>query len=334
MKALFIGGTGNISYACSLLALKKGWDLYLLNRGNQSLSDEWENAHSLVADVNYPDQVLKVLKNKYFDVVINFIAFNTHDIERDYHLFKDITKQYIFISSASCYQKPLGNVMIKESWPLKNPYWDYARDKMACEDLLVKLFREKDFPVTIIRPSLTYDKVIPVPIGGYKNYNVVDRIKKGKPLIVHGDGSAPWIVTHARDFAKGLVGLMGNWQSIGHPFHITTDEILTWDQIYMSIGRAVGVVPNLVHIASQKICELSRLTGGKEMEGTLLGDKSNGVVFDNSKIKSFVPEFSAHIRFSNGIAETIRWFEEDEKRMLVDRNVEAWIDGMLNLYNG
>ncbi len=333
MKALFIGGTGNISYACSVLALNNGWDLFLLNRGSQRLPEELTSAQLLIADINYPDQVLKVLKKHQFDVVVNFIAFNANDIERDYHLFKDITRQYIFISSASCYQKPIGNVMIKESWPLKNPYWDYARDKIACEDILIKLYREKDFPITIVRPSLTYDKVIPVPIGAWKNFNVVDRIKKGKPLIVHGDGSAPWIVTHSRDFAKGLVGLMGNWQAIGHPFHITTDEILTWDQIFMSVGRAIGIEPVLVHIASRKICELSRLTGGKEMEGTLLGDKSNGVIFDNSKIKSFVPGFSADIRFSDGITETIRWFEKDESRMIVDKNVEAWIDGMLKLYN-
>ncbi len=333
MKALFIGGTGNISNACSELALEKGWDLFLLNRGTQPLSGNIKKATSLVADINDPEQVRQVLKGHRFDVVINFIAFVSEDIERDFHLFSEITDQYIFISSASCYQKPVGNIHIKESWPLKNPHSEYARNKIACEDMLVKLFRDNDFPMTIVRPSLTYQSVIPVPIGAWKNYNVIDRIKKGKPVIVHGDGFSPWSITHASDFAKGLIGLMGNSQTIGHAFHITTDEVLTWDQIYNALGRAVGVKPNLVHIASEKLCELSAAVGGKDLEATLLGDKSYGVVFDNSKIKSFVPDFMATTRFEVGIAETIQWFEEDAQRMVIDPDIERWMDGMLALYN-
>ncbi len=334
MKVLFIGGTGNISTACSELVLKNGWDLYLLNRGTQYLTGNLVNAKSLIADINNPEQVQQVLKNYKFDVVVNFIGFVARDVERDFEIFKEITDQYIFISSASCYQKPVGNMHINESWPLKNPHSEYARNKIACEDAFVKLFREKDFPITIVRPSLTYQYVIPVPIGAWKYYNVIDRIKKGKPIIVHGDGYSPWSITHARDFAKGLIGVMGNSQTIGHVFHITTDEILTWDQIYNSLGKAVGIKPNLVHIASEKLCELSRAMGGKDLEATLLGDKAHGVIFDNSKIKSFVPHYVATSRFEVGIAETIRWFEEDSKRMIVDPDIEKWIDGMLILYEG
>ena len=333
MKALFIGGTGNISYLCSALALERGWELYLLNRGGIEPKGEIKDAISLVADINNRQHVLKILEGLRFDVVIDFIAFTEEDVERDYQLFKNITNQYIYISSASCYQKPVGYPIITESSPLKNPHWQYSRDKIAGEDLLQKLYREKDFPMTIIRPSLTYHTVIPVPIGGWKLYNVIDRIKKGKPIIVHGDGISPWVITHAADFAKGLVGLMGNQQAIGHPFHITSDEVLTWDQVYNTLGMAIGVKPNLIHIASEKICELSLKVGGKDMEGTLLGDKASGVIFDNSKIKTFVPEFKATIKFADGIRNTLKWFEESPQRMIVDIATEKWIDDMLALYS-
>ncbi len=332
MKALFIGGTGNISYLCSALALEKGWELFLLNRGGVQPEGLIKDAISLVADINDPSQVPKVLEGLQFDVVIDFIAFTKDDVERDYQMFKNITNQYIYISSASCYQKPVGNPIITESSPLKNPHWQYSRDKIAGEDLLQKLYREKDFPMTIVRPSLTYHTVIPVPIGAWKFYNVVDRMKKSKPIIVHGDGCSPWTITHASDFAKGLVGLMGNQQAIGHPFHITSDEVLTWDQIYNALGAAVGVKPNLIHIASEKICQLSQKVGGKDMEGTLLGDKAAGVVFDNSKIKSFVPGFAATTRFEDGIKKTIDWFQKKPERMIIDDETEKWIDAMIDLY--
>ncbi len=332
MKALFIGGTGNISYLCSALAIQRGWELYLLNRNGIKTEGLLKEANSLIADINNSEQVKNVLKNLTFDVVVDFIAFTSEDVERDYKLFNRITRQYIYISSASCYQKPVGNPIITESSPLKNPHWQYSRDKIAGEDLLVKLYRENDFPMTIVRPSLTYHTVIPVPIGAWKLYNVVDRMIKGKPIIVHGDGCSPWTITHASDFAKGLVGLMGNQQAIGHPFHITSDEILTWDQIYNYVGNAVNVQPNLIHIASEKICELSLKLGGKDMEGTLLGDKAAGVIFDNSKIKSFVPDFITTTRFADGIANTIRWFQEKNERMIVDEETENWIDSMLTLY--
>ncbi|MCW3787568.1 NAD-dependent epimerase/dehydratase family protein [Plebeiibacterium sediminum] len=332
MKALFIGGTGNISYLCSALALEKGWELYLLNRGGVKPEGLIKEAISLVADINNQKQVSKVLEGLKFDVVVDFIAFTEEDVVRDYQLFKNITNQYIYISSASCYQKPVGYPIITESSPLKNPHWQYSRDKIAGEDILHKLYREKDFPMTIVRPSLTYHTVIPVPIGAWKNYNVIDRIKKGKPIIVHGDGLSPWVITHAADFAKGLIGLMGNQQSIGHAFHITTDEVLTWDKIYQTLGMVVGVKPNLIHIASEKICELSQKVGGKDMEGTLLGDKACGVIFDNSKIKTFVPEFKATISFADGIRNTLKWFEESPGRLEVDLEVEKWIDDMIDLY--
>ncbi len=332
MKALFIGGTGNISYLCSALAINKGWELYLLNRGGIKPEGLIKDAIPLIADINNSNDVKNVLNGHEFDVVVDFIAFTAEDVMRDYQLFKDITNQYIYISSASCYQKPVGNPFITESSPLKNPHWQYSRDKIAGEELLVRLYRENDFPMTIVRPSLTYHTVIPVPIGAWKFYNVVDRMQKGKPIIVHGDGCSPWTITHASDFAKGLVGLMGNQQAIGHPFHITSDEVLTWDQIYNAVGAAVGARPNLIHIASEKICELSKKVGGKDMEGTLLGDKAAGVIFDNSKIKSFVPDFVATTRFTDGIKKTIQWFQEKPERMIIDEETEEWIDAMLETY--
>ncbi|MEM9327269.1 MAG: SDR family oxidoreductase [Bacteroidota bacterium] len=326
MKLLFIGGNGNISSSCSRLALEQGHEVYVLTRG-QSKDDLPEGIHRLTGDINDLDQMRKVLKNMTFDAVANFIAFHPDDIERDIHLFEQKTDQYVFISSASCYQKPLLHARVTESTPLKNPHWQYSRDKIACEDLLVKAYREEDFPMTIIRPSLTYDTVIPVPIAGWKEYTVVDRIKKGLPVISHGEGTTLWTITHASDFAVGFVGLLGHQQAIGHPFHITSDELLSWDQIYQAVAAAVGTKAEIVHIPSAYLAARD-----DHLQGSLVGDKAVSAVFDNSKIRTFVPEYNPTITFKKGIERTIRWFESDVDRMVVSAASNEWVDGTIAAY--
>lgn len=325
MKVLFIGGTGNISSAVSRLCVEKGIDLHLLTRGISN--EEISNAALINGNINDEKSIKTILENHSWDVVVNWIAFNEHDIIRDYNLFKDKTKQYIFISSASAYQKPLQNPIITESTPLENPFWDYSRNKIKCENKLNELFEQNNFPVTIIRPSLTYNNVIPVPIGGWKEYTIIERMKKGKKIIVHGDGTSLWTITNARDFANGFFGLLGNEKAIGETFHITSDEILTWDQIYTYIAEAAGVEPNIIHIASDFICSVE-----KSFTGSLLGDKAVSAIFDNSKIKSFVPDFKAVIPFKEGIKETVNWFEADSKRMIINTETEELIERIISAY--
>lgn len=331
MKILYIGGTGNISISSVELALKQGIDVYLLNRG-KSLIENPAGATVLTADINNPEQVHSVLKNHHFDVVVNWIVFKPEEILRDYELFKDITSQYIFISSASVYQKPPTHPVITESTPLFNPFWDYSQDKIACEELCNKLYREKGFPVTIVRPSHTYRTVIPVAIGSWTDFTIIDRIRKGKPIVVHGDGSSLWTLTHSDDFAKGFNGLLGHQQAIGHSFHITSDELLTWNQIYDAVGEAAGAKPNIVHIASDYICKVADTMGQKWMWGNLHGDKTNSAIFDNTKIKTFVPGFTATIPFSVGIKQTIEWFEADPKRIFISEENNHFLDKVVGLY--
>lgn len=327
MKFLFIGGTGNISTACTRLSAQRGHEVWVLNRSQSKLPVP-DGVRQIQADIQDENRVEELLVGQYFDAVVNFIAFQAEDIARDISLFRDRTDQYVFISSASCYQKPLSHPIVTESTPLANPVWQYSRDKIACEDALMEAYREFQFPITIVRPSLTYEFVIPVPIGGWQNYNVIDRIRKKKPIIVHGDGTSLWTITHSRDFAKGFVGLLGHQQAIGHAFHITTDEILTWDQIYRAVGMAIGEEPQIVHIASDLIArfEPSRM-------GSLVGDKSVSVIFDNTKIKTFVPDFKATIPFKQGIRETIDWFEADPARQQIDPKTEEWVDRLLTAYS-
>ncbi len=327
MKVLFIGGTGFISTAVSRLLLETGVDLYLLNRGVRPA--EIPGAHHLAADIHQPAAVEAVLANQHFDVVVDWIAYTPDHIERDLALFRGRIKQYIFISSASAYQKPPATYRITESTPLYNPYWQYSRNKIACETRLLEAYREEGFPITIVRPSLTYDPNFPIAIGGWGCYTLADRLKKGQPIIVHGDGSSLWVVTHAEDFARGFVGLIGNWQALGHAFHITSDEVLTWNQIYETIAEALGVEANIVHIPSDFIAGVA-----PEMAGGLLGDKTWSVVFDNSKIKTFVPGFQAVIPFREGIRRTLAWFHADAQRQRVDEGVNAQMDRILAAYSG
>ncbi len=324
MKVLFIGGTGNISSASSILAIEKGIDLYHLNRGQTIV--KIPKVKTIIGDINNPNQ-LSELKKHQWDVVVNWIAFTREDVERDIELFIGKTKQYIFISSASAYQKPLSYPIVTESTPLHNTLAVYSNNKIICEDRLMKAYREVGFPMTIVRPSLTYDTVIPIAMGGFREYTTADRILKGKPIIIHGDGTSLWTVTHSDDFAKGLVGLLGLTQAIGHPFHITSDEVLTWNMIYKILAESLGCELNAVHIASDFICKIEPYYIEK-----LLADKAESVIFDNSKIKTFVPEFNATIPFAVGIKRTLNWFDENPKMKVVNPETNERFENILKAY--
>lgn len=325
MKVLFIGGTGNISSVVSRKCLDSDWELYLLNRGKRVVNVP--GAHQITGDITNPNEISRLLDGHTWDVVVDWIAFTEKDIERDISLFKGKTGQYIFISSASVYQKPPSHPVVTESTPLANPFWEYSRNKIACECKLNREYRETGFPVTIVRPSLTYNTVIPVPIGSWEDFTIVDRMRKGKKIIVHGDGTSLWTITHAEDFAGGFCGLMGNIQATGHSFHITSDEILTWNQIYRLIAEAAGTNADIIHIPSDFIAQFS-----DSLKGTLLGDKAVSVIFDNTKIKTFVPGYKATIPFKLGIQRTIKWFDADPSRMkIIDEN-NRLMDKIIDAY--
>lgn len=326
MKILFIGGTGNISGACTRRALGKGHEVWLLNRG-KTKGNIPEGAKVLVGDAYDAQSFSKAVEGHTFDAVANFIAFKPEDVARDMEVLKGKMGQYLFISSASCYEKPASHPIITESTPLKNPFWQYSRDKIACEDLLMKAFREEDFPATIIRPSLTYETVIPVAIGSWDDFTIIDRIRKGKKVIVHGDGTSLWTITHAADFAIGFTGLLGHQQALGQAFHITSDELLTWNQIYDAVGMAAGAPTQKVHIPSDFIAKFDDFH-----TGNLLGDKAISVVFDNTKIKTFVPEYNATITFKEGIRRTVEWFEADPARMRIVEEKNQFLDKVIGAY--
>ena len=327
MKVLFIGGTGNISAAVSKLALEQGIDLYHLNRGNKPALD---GVNNLVADIADSIAVKKMLSNHIWDVVVNWVAFTPEDVIRDIKTFEGKVGQYIFISSASVYQKPPVHYIISETTPLDNPFWDYARNKIACENLLMDEFARKEFPVTIVRPSHTYSTVIPVTLGGWTEYTVIDRIKKGLPVVVQGDGTSLWTLTHADDFAIGFLGLFGNNLALGKAFHITSDEVLTWNQIYQTVAQATGFDANIVHIPSDYIADYADLHHYPSKRGSLLGDKSYSAVFDNSKIKKFVPTYKANIPFAAGIKNTLHWFESEPIRMIINEETNKFLDGLID----
>jgi len=327
MKILFIGGTGIISTASTKLAAQRGLDVTLLSRG-QRASEFPAGVKTLIADVNDP-ALLQKLERESFDAVVDWIAFTPADIERDLKLFRGRTRQFVFISSASAYQKPQTHYLMTESTPLANPYWDYARNKIACEERLMQAYRDEGFPVTIVRPSLTYgETLIPLVLNSWQqSYTVVDRIIRGQKMVVPGDGSSLWVITHNTDFAKGLVGLLGHPQALGHAFHITSDEVLTWDQLFRIVGAAVGVEPKLVHIPSDFIAACL-----PDKKGTLIGDKSVSVVFDNSKIKRFVPGYRATTSFAEGVRQSLAWFNADPSRKQVDQQVNATMDKLISAY--
>ncbi|OGU35086.1 MAG: NAD-dependent dehydratase [Ignavibacteria bacterium GWB2_35_6b] len=323
MKILFIGGTGVISSACSQLAVENGIDLYLLNRG-ETKREIPANAKILIGDIRDKNSVKNVINDLHFDAVVNWIAFVPEHVQTDIDLFKEKTNQYIFISSASAYQTPPSNLPVTESTPLDNPFWEYSRNKIACEELLINEYRNNNFPVTIVRPSHTYDKTS-LPVHG--GYTIINRMREGKKVIVHGDGSSLWTLTHHRDFAKGFVGLLGNNHAIGENFHITSDEILTWNQINEILANAAGVKANIIHIPSDFIN-----TFDAEWGAGLLGDKTHSMIFDNTKIKRLVPGFNATIPFCRGVEEIINWYDSDKSRQVIDREVDLLIDKIINAY--
>ncbi len=331
MNVLYIGGTGNISLSSVEKALNDNLEMHLLTRG-RSTDPPPEGARIIRADINNPEQVERALKGMQFDAVVNWIAFTPEDIHRDFRLFSERTRHYIFISSASVYQKPLTHPVITESTPLSNPYWDYSRDKIACEELLNRYYREEGFPATIVRPSHTCRNVIPAAVGSWTDFTLIDRIRRGLPVIVHGDGTSLWTIMHSEDFARGFNGLLGNHQAIGHSFHITSDEILTWNQIYRIMGEAAGEEPQLIHVASETICRVADTLGMDFMRGNLLGDKAHSVIFDNTKIKRFVPGFSAEVPFRETIQRAIDWFEADPSRKTISADNERLLDTILDSY--
>lgn len=323
MKALFIGGTGNISSACSQLALERGVELYLLNRG-QSLRPLPEGARVINADIRDPNAVREALGSMRFDVVADFIAFTPQHIETDLQLFRGRTGQYFFISSASAYQTPPATLPVTEAAILDNPVWQYSRDKAACEERLLRAYREEKFPFTVVRPSHTYSAVY-VPVHG--NWTTIDRMLRGLPVIVHGDGTSLWTLTHSSDFAKGFVGLMGNSHAIGEVYHITSDEWLTWNQIHEILASAAGVQPELVHVPSDLIAVYDPIWGE-----SLLGDKAHSFILDNSKVKRVVPDFVCATPFSRGAEEIIAWHRADPARQQVDENFNAICERILRAY--
>jgi nucleoside-diphosphate-sugar epimerase len=326
MKALFIGGTGNISTACSWLALDKGIDLYIFTRGRNPVPFS-EDAKVLSGDIRDKARSAQILKHHEFDVIVDWVAFTPEHIDADIELFQGRTRQYIFISSAATYQRFHGQAPITEDTPRSNSVWQYARDKIACEERLIHAHLAGGFPVTIVRPSLTYcDSWVPAAVGGH-DYTIIDRMKRGKKIIVHGDGRSLWILTHSGDFAKGLIGILGRQESIGESYHITSDEVLTWDQIYTAMGQAAGVQPDLIHIPSVFINRFDARTGAG-----LLGEKDFSTVFDNSKIKLAVPAFRATITFAEGMRRCMDWFETHEDLKAVDKDRNEMMDRIIEAY--
>ena len=323
MKILFIGGTGNISTAVSRQLLGRSDELWLMNRTGEQAG--FTGANWIQADINnLSDLQARTLQAQSWDVVVNWVAFTADDVQRDIRLFGECSKQYVFISSASCYQNPGPTGFITERTPLENPFWEYSRNKIAAEQALMAAFKNGDINPTIVRPSHTYSRVIPLTIGGWDEYTTMARIKQGKPIVVQGDGTSLWTLTHADDFARGFIGLLGNPGAFGEDFHITSDEFLSWDTIYQLTAAAVGCEANIVHVTSDQICRLD-----PDYRGSLLGDKAVSAIFDNSKIKKLVPSFEAKISYAEGIKRTIEWFEAHPGRQLVNLDTNTFIERLI-----
>ena len=330
MKILFIGGTGLISSACSERVLASGHELFLLNRGQSTKYPVPERAVLLRADVRCdPSGAAHLIEGHTFDAVVDWVAFTPDHIEEDIRLFGGKTRQFVFISSGSAYQKPPSHYLITESTPLANPFWQYSRDKIACEERLNDEYRRTGFPITIVRPSLTYGpSQLPLCVGSWQHpYTAVDRMLRGGKMIVPGDGTSLWTLTWNGDFAQGFFGLLGHQQAIGHAFHITSDEVLTWNQIYTELASALGIAPRLVHIPSDLIA-----AHDPGMTGSLIGDKAQSAVYDNTKIKRFVPDFVASTPWSTGVRRVLAWFEEDSSRRTIDTEANSKWDRIIAAY--
>ncbi|WP_411719809.1 NAD-dependent epimerase/dehydratase family protein [Mycetocola sp.] len=312
-SVLFLGGTGVISSAAVALAADRGWDVTVVNRGRSSERPAPAGIETLAADIRDPDALNAAIGDRSFDVVTDFLSFTPDQLHLD--TFRDRTGQYVYISSASAYQTPPSRLPVTESTPLRNPFWEYSRNKIACEDALVAEYRATGYPITIVRPSHTYDRTSLPTLGGWTD---IDRMRRGAPVVVHGDGSSLWTLTHTRDFAVGFVGLFGHPAALGDTFHITGDEAPTWDQIYRALGTAAGVEPVLAHVTSDAIAAASPQLGPG-----LLGDKSHSMVFDNSKLKALVPDFGQGTLFAEGAQEIVDWYDADASRQVVDPELDA-----------
>jgi nucleoside-diphosphate-sugar epimerase len=326
MKVLCIGGTGTISAAVSRRLLEQGCELYLLNRGSRgkALPGKYKK---LRCDINNEAEAAKKIGDLRFDAAVDFIAFTPDQVERDYRLLKDRTKQFVFISSASAYQKPPSDYRITESAPLANPYWEYSRNKIACEEFLLKTYRETGFPVTIVRPSHTYDeRRVPLGVHGEKgSWQVLQRMIRGKPVIIHGDGTSLWTMTHNSDFARAFTGLLGNVHAIGEAVQITSDETVTWDQVYRIIAGALGVPLKAVHVASDFLAQ----SGKYDFTGGLIGDKANSAVFNNAKLKRLVPGFTATVRVDQGIPAAVAYVLAHKECRQEDPEFDLWCDRVI-----
>ena len=324
LKVLFIGGSGIISSASSRLAVERGIDLYVLNRGATQLRPLPPEATVLHADVHDPASVRAALGDLEFDAVVDWVAFTPEHVRSDIELFRGRTGQYVFISSASAYQTPPSRVPVTESTPLRNPYWQYSRDKIACESVLTEAYREENFPATIVRPSHTYDQTS-IPFDG--KWTALARMRAGKEVVVHGDGTSLWTLTHHADFARGFVPLLAHPRTVGDVFHITSDDVLTWDQIAHSLAAALGVTPRIVHVPSDAIA-----AADPEWGSGLIGDKAHSMVFDNSKLRTVVPDFCATIPFEQGAREIVGWYDEDPARQQIDERLDALMDKLVATY--
>ncbi|GAB3662123.1 SDR family oxidoreductase [Glycomyces tarimensis] len=326
LKVLFIGGSGRISTSCVREAVRQGIEVTVLNRGESKDRELPDGVNRLTGDSNDAASVLAAIGDEHYDSVVNWVNFVPQQVQRDIDVFTGRTGQYVFISSASAYQTPPSRMPVTESTPLKNPYWQYSRDKIACEELLVEAYRDDDFPMTIVRPSHTYDETM-LPFDG--GWTVIERMRSGKSVVVPGDGTSLWTITHSRDFAVGFTGLLGKEAAIGEPFHITGDEAPTWNQIYRRFAEAAGVPePTLVHVASDAIAAADPNWGAG-----LLGDKANTMVFDNTKVKTLVPEFGRSTTpFKEGAREVIAWYDAHPDHKVVNPEVDALMDRLVEAY--
>ena len=323
-SVLFLGGSGIISSACTVRALAQGFEVFVLNRGTSTTRPLPEGAQPLVGDLGDPDAVRAAVGDREFDVVADFRAFTPAEVQSRLEVLEGRMGQYVFISSASAYQTPPGRLPVRESTPLRNPYWQYSRDKIACEDLLVAAYRERGLPMTIVRPSHTYDKTL-LPFDG--GWTVVDRMRRGVEVVVPGDGTSLWTLTHHADFAHAFVGLLGHPMAIGDSFHITSDEWLPWNEIYATVAAAAGVEPKLVHVPSDAIA-----AADPDWGAGMLGDKSHSMIFDNAKVKRLVPDYVAAIPFVRGAREILDWYEADPSRQQVDSTIDATMDALVERY--
>ena len=325
LRVLFLGGTGIISSACSWRAVELGLDLTVVNRGQTSIRPLPPEAKQITADIDDPAS-LAAVAGQDFDAVVDWIAFTPDQVRTRTDALRGHVGQYVFISSASAYQTPPARLPITESTPLRNPFWQYSRNKIACEDLLTTLYRDEGYPVTIVRPSHTYDRTL-VPFDG--GWTIVERMRRGQPIVVHGDGTSLWTLTHHRDFARGLVPLLGHPRTLGDTFQITSDDVLTWDQIAHALATAAGTSAQIVHVPSDAIAAVHRGWG----DG-LLGDKTHSAVFDNSKLRQVVPDFVATIPFETGAREIITWYDEDPGRRRVDNAIDEAMNTLVARYSG